>query len=155
MSISKVWVVLQKEYFEFLFWNSHRMKFTLLSLIPRKLYLILVKLVLKLRSRSRHLAPLDLMTGHVIQGVKRQNAIVKACDLSNDTSLTLCISMTRTNPTYHFTISLQFVVICGNLHYNKRVRRSHESENDQCSLMHSSTFSISIKHRVRKSPNFR
>ena len=34
---------LQKEYFESLFWNWQRMKFTFVSLIARKLYLILVQ----------------------------------------------------------------------------------------------------------------
>ena len=33
---------LQKQYFEFLFWNWHRMKFTFVSLIPTKLCLILI-----------------------------------------------------------------------------------------------------------------
>ena len=57
-------------YFEFLFWNSHRTKFTFLTLIPRKLYLFLIKLVLKLESLSRRMTPLISSIYQRIQELK-------------------------------------------------------------------------------------
>ena len=59
MSVSKVCVIFtKKSVLSFYFEISHRMKFTFLSLISNKLYLIRVKLILDLGSRSCAVTPL-------------------------------------------------------------------------------------------------